>query len=130
MTTTTAAAAVVLGGALGSVTRHLLGLWVTGLVRHRRLGSLPWGTFVVNMTGCLVLGVVAAAVSGGAPTWLLTTVGTGFCGALTTFSTFGMESVTLLEGGRPEAAAATLVGSLVLGLLVCTAGWQLGAALG
>jgi CrcB protein len=120
---------VLLGGAVGAPTRHLVGLWVTNRWRHHRFGRLPWGTFAVNMVGSLVLGLVAALVAGGAPGWLLTGVGTGFCGALTTFSTFGIETVNLLERGRLEAAVASVTGSLLVGLLACVTGWQLGAAL-
>ncbi len=125
----TTALLVLLGGAVGAPARHLVGLWVTNRVRHRRFGGMPWGTFAVNMVGSLVLGLVAALVAGGAPGWLLTGVGTGFCGALTTFSTFGIETVNLIERGRLEAAVASVTASLLVGLLACVAGWQLGAAL-
>jgi fluoride exporter len=125
----TTAVLVLLGGAIGAPARYLVGLWVTNRWRHRRFGHLPWGTFAVNMVGSLVLGLVAALVAGGAPSWLLTGVGTGFCGALTTFSTFGIETVNLVERGRLEAAVATVTASLLVGLLACATGWQLGTLL-
>jgi fluoride exporter len=81
------------------------------------------------VTGSFVLGVVAAAVGGGAPDWLLTLVGTGFCGALTTFSTFGLETLRLVEGGSWAKAALNAAGSLAVGLAACAGGWALGAAL-
>jgi fluoride exporter len=126
----TTALMVIVGGAVGAPARYLIGMWVGSRVRHHRFGSLPWGTLTVNLLGSLILGLVAALTAGGAPDWLLTTVGTGFCGALTTFSTFGIESVNLAEEGRLEAAAATVAMSLLLGLLACVAGWQLGSLLG
>ncbi len=89
-------AMVLLGGAIGAALRYLTDL----VVQSRHDSVFPWGTFTVNMTGSLVLGVTAAAVTGaGVPSWVLALVGTGFCGALTTFSTFGFETVRLLEEG-------------------------------
>ena len=77
---------VLLGGAIGAPMRYLTDLFVQS--RHDTV--FPWGTLTVNVTGSLLLGGLASAVSNaGAPAWLLTLVGTGFCGALTTFSTFG-----------------------------------------
>ena len=109
---------VLLGGAVGAPTRYLADVAVQRL--HRT--SFPWGTWAVNMVGSFVLGVVAA----GASTWMETLVGTGFCGALTTFSTFGYETVRLSEGGETSTAAANVVGSLVVGLLAAALGWWLG----
>ena len=75
---------VLVGGALGAPVRYLVDRWVSA--RHDSV--LPWGTFTVNMAGSFILGVIAAIVVRGGPGWLLTVAGTGFCGALTTFSTF------------------------------------------
>jgi CrcB protein len=60
---------------------------------------------------------------------VLTLVGTGFCGALTTFSTFGFETVRLAEEGSLRAAALNIGASLVVGMAACVAGWSLAAAL-
>jgi CrcB protein len=113
---------VLLGGAVGAPTRYLTDVAVQRL--HR--SSFPWGTWTVNMAGSLVLGVVAAGV----PTWAATLVGTGFCGALTTFSTFGYETVRLAEEGETTTAAANVVGSLAVGLLAAALGWWLGDLIG
>ena len=113
---------VLLGGAVGAPTRYLADVAVQRL--HRT--SFPWGTWAVNMAGSFVLGLVAA----GASTWVETLVGTGFCGALTTFSTFGYETVRLAEEGESTAAAANVVGSLTVGLLAAALGWWLGALAG
>ena len=84
---------VLLGGAVGAPARYL----TDRAVQRRSNGVFPWGTLCVNVIGSLVLGVVAAAVyAGSAPEGVLTLVGTGFCGALTTFSTFGYETGRLL----------------------------------
>jgi fluoride exporter len=117
---------VLAGGAVGAPARYLVDRWIQS--RHAAL--FPWGTFVVNLAGCAVLGVVAGAVSvADGPGWLLTLVGTGFCGALTTFSTFSFETVRLVEEGSARAAAAYLGASVAAGLTVCAVGWAVGSAL-
>jgi CrcB protein len=117
---------VLLGGAVGAPARYL-----TDRAVQRRADSVfPWGTLCVNVIGSLVLGAVAAAAyAGSAPPWVLTLVGTGFCGALTTVSTFGYETVRLLEDGAHAEALANAVVSLVVGMLACAAGWWLVSSL-
>lgn len=117
---------VLAGGAVGAPLRYLTDLFVQA--RHDSV--FPWGTFTVNAVGSLVLGGLAAAVTNaGAPEWLLTLAGTGFCGALTTFSTFGFETVRLLEDGSWVEALANVTASLVVGLAAVFAGWALVSAL-
>jgi CrcB protein len=116
---------VAVGAVVGAPLRYLTDL----LVQSRHDTVFPWGTLTVNAVGSLILGAVAGAVSGGAPTWLLTVAGTGFCGALTTFSTFGLETVRLVEDGSVLEALLNLAASLLLGLVACTGGWVLAAAL-
>lgn len=117
---------VLLGGALGAPARYLTDQYVQS--RHDTV--LPWGTYTVNISGSLILGVAAGAASGGAlPAWVLALVGTGFCGALTTFSTFGWETLRLMEIGSWGAAALNVVGSIVVGLAAVTLGWVVGSAL-
>lgn len=116
---------VLLGGAVGAPARYL-----TDRAVRRRYGErLPWGTLVVNVVGSLILGVTAGlAATAVTPDWVLTLVGTGFCGALTTFSTFGYETVGLVQHGRPERALLTVAAQLGLGLLACSLGWLVGTA--
>ncbi len=117
---------VVLGAMVGAPARYLIDLHVQS--RHRSV--FPWGTFTINIAGSFVLGVVAAAVSSkGAPEWLYVLVGTGLCGAMTTFSTFGFETVRLVEDGEWSAAIANAAGSLVVGLGAVALGWWLTATL-
>jgi CrcB protein len=116
---------VVLGAMVGAPLRYLTDL----LVQSRHDTVFPWGTLTVNAAGSLVLGSVAGAVSGGAPAWLLTVAGTGFCGALTTFSTFGFETVRLVEDGSVLEAILNVGASLLIGMVACTGGWVLAAAL-
>jgi CrcB protein len=116
---------VVAGAVVGAPLRYLTDL----LVQSRHDTVFPWGTLTVNVTGSLILGAVAGAVSGGAPGWLLTLVGTGFCGALTTFSTFGFETLRLVEDGSVLEAVLNSAVSLLVGLVACAGGWVLAAAL-
>ena len=113
---------VLIGGALGAPLRYLTDL----LVQARHDSILPWGTLTVNVVGSFVLGAVGAAVAvGGAPSWVMTLLGTGFCGALTTFSTFGFETVRLLEEGSLLEAFVNVLASLAAGMLAVAAGWAL-----
>ena len=120
-----AALLVALGGAVGAPLRYVTDLVVSSL--HDTV--FPWGTWTVNLVGSLVLGIVAGLLAAGAPTWLGTLVGTGICGALTTFSSFGYETVRLAEDGEAGAAALNVLGSLVAALLACVAGYALGSVL-
>ena len=114
---------VLLGGAIGAPTRYLTDV----VVQSRHRSRLPWGTITVNVVGSLVLGLVAGLTSASdAPAWVLTLVGTGFCGALTTFATFSFETVRLAEARRWGAAIGNLLISLVVGLVAVAVGWELG----
>ena len=116
---------VVVGAVAGAPLRYLTDL----AVQSRHDSVFPWGTLAVNAGGSLVLGAVAGAVSGGAPAWLLTLAGTGFSGALTTFSTFGLETLRLAEDGSVLEAVINAGSSLLIGLVACAGGWALAAAL-
>ena len=118
-------ALVVLGAVIGAPVRYLTDL----MVQSRHDTVFPWGTFTVNVVGSFVLGVVGATVAvQGAPTWVLTLIGTGFCGALTTFSTFGFETVRLIEEGSWPEATLNVVASLAVGLAACSLGWWLASS--
>jgi len=117
---------VLVGGAVGAPLRYLTDLFV----QSRHDSVLPWGTLIVNVAGSLILGATASAVANaGASAWLLTLVGTGFCGALTTFSTFGFETVRLVEEGSWIEALLNVTVSLAAGMLAVLAGWALVSAL-
>lgn len=127
MTTPLVTAVLVgVGGAVGAPLRYLTDL----VVQARHDSLMPWGTVVVNVAGSFVLGATAGAVAlADLPPWVLTFVGTGVCGALTTFSTFGYETVRLVRDGAWPTALGYLTVSLLLGLAACLAGWSLPALL-
>lgn len=113
---------VFVGGAVGAPLRYLTDL----LIQSRHDSVYPWGTFTVNVAGSALLGLLAGASQAAAlPAWVFTLVGTGVCGALTTFSTFGYESVRLLEEGSVAEAALNAGLSLLVGLLVAVGGYAL-----
>jgi fluoride exporter len=113
---------VLLGGAIGAPLRYL-----TDLTVQRLHGTVfPWGTWTVNVVGSLALGLVAGSDP---PAWLLDLVGTGLCGALTTFSTFGFETVRLVEDGDLTEAVWNVVGSVAAALAAVTVGWFIGGGL-
>ncbi|WP_182881834.1 fluoride efflux transporter CrcB [Microbispora sp. H10949] len=110
---------VFLGGIVGAPARYL----ADRLVQRLHDSVFPWGTLAVNASGSLVLGLLLGARDDlGLPTAMVTLLGTGFCGAFTTFSTFGFETVRLLEEGAVLEAGLNALGSLVLGVLAAAAG--------
>jgi fluoride exporter len=104
---------VVAGGMVGAPLRYLTDRAVQ--LRHDTV--FPWGTFAANVTGCLVLGVLTGAVTAGAASSeLRLLLGTGLCGALTTYSTFSYETLRLAEQGARLLAAANVAASVMAGL--------------
>ena len=112
------ALAVAVGGAAGAVARCRLDM----AVKQRFAGRLPLGTLVINVLGCLVLGLATAAPLNPVQ---LAVIATGFCGGFTTFSTLCVEVVNLLRARHLLTVAAYLLRTIALG----TGGFLLGAAL-
>ncbi|HEY9474089.1 MAG TPA: fluoride efflux transporter CrcB [Mycobacteriales bacterium] len=117
---------VALGTAIGAPLRYA----VDRFVQQRHDGVFPWGTFVVNVLGSLVLGIVTYAVTIGAwPDTVTVLVGAGLCGGFTTFSSFCFETWRLLEAGAVLEAELNLVASLLAGLAAAAGGWLLAGAI-
>jgi CrcB protein len=113
-----------IAGALGSLARY----GIDGAVARRSTGAFPWGTFVVNVTGSFVVGVLFTVLTERwlvAP-WLRSSLTIGLLGAYTTFSTLSLESYRLLEDGAYGIAAANLFGSIAAGLAAVYAGVVVG----
>ncbi|NAS27185.1 fluoride efflux transporter CrcB [Herbidospora sp. NEAU-GS84] len=100
---------VAAGAAVGAPLRYL----TDRLIQSRHDSVFPWGTFVVNLTGSALLGFLVALPADDAVRAL---AGTGFCGALTTYSTFSYETLRLAEDGARLAAVANVVVSIAGGL--------------
>jgi CrcB protein len=116
---------VVLGAMVGAPLRYLTDRAVQ--LAHDTV--FPWGTLVINVTGCLVLGLLTgAAATGHASPHLQLLLGTGLCGALTTYSTFSYETLRLTETGAGFYAAANVVASVTAGLGAAFAGVALAQA--
>lgn len=112
--------------AVGAPARYV----VDGFVQERARGAFPWGTFVVNVSGCLVLGVLTGlALYNGLGATVKTAVGTGGMGAYTTFSTFTFETVRLAEEGAVSDALRNVAGNLLVGLAAASVGLALALAL-
>ena len=112
---------VLLGAVAGAPSRWLLDQAVQS--RHR--GVFPAGTLAINVAGSFLLGLLLAGPGAGSA--LVSLAGTGFCGAFTTFSTFGYETVRLFERGAYRHAVVNVAVSLAAGLLAAYAGWSLGS---
>ena len=116
---------VALAGSAGAVMRFV----VDSALRARSGSSLPWPTVLINVTGSLLLGILAGAVLfHDAPTAMLTIAGVGFCGGYTTFSTTSVDSVRLIVARRYAAAAVIAFGTLATTLVAAAAGLALTAA--
>jgi CrcB protein len=112
----------VVAGAVGAPLRYL----VDGAIADRVEGRFPWGTFVVNVTGSLLLGFLAGlSLYHAFPATPKVVLGTGFCGAYTTFSTFSFETIRLLEEGAVATALRYVAGTAVVCATAAGAGLSL-----
>ena len=114
---------VFLAGGLGSAARYLVGLWAATAFGV----AFPYGTMIVNLTGCFALGlVVQVAVAGSWHGDVRAALAAGFLGGFTTYSSFNQETLTMISGGATGAAmlnvAITLAGGLAAGALGLAAG--------
>ena len=119
--------AVAAGGALGSLTRY----GVDRAIERRVASVFPWSTVTINVTGCVLVGAVVAALVDRhhTPEWLRVGLVMGFLGGDTTFSTFGQESYELLRGGHAGVGLVYAAGSVGVGVLAVALGTTIGRAL-
>jgi CrcB protein len=123
---------VAIGGSLGAVARYGTGLWAAKVLGK----GFPWGTLIVNVVGCFIMGIVVEimldleahtaeaitpAIRRQMALWHQG-VALGFLGALTTFSTFGADTLRELEGGKPQIALANIAANVLLSLGAVWAG--------
>jgi CrcB protein len=116
--------AFLVAAGIGAPARYL----VDGYVQDRTRAAFPWGTLVVNITGCLALGVLTGlALYHGLEPDVRVVVGTGGIGAYTTFSTFTFETIRLAEEGAVSDAARNVVANFVVGLAAASLGLAIAA---
>lgn len=114
---------IMLGGALGSLLRYLTGLWLQGMLAGTALASFPAATLCVNVAGSFLLSLLTTlGLQGVVPPAARLAIGTGFVGALTTFSTFELESELLLREGETSRALVYFASNLLLGYLAILLG--------
>jgi len=115
---------VAVGGALGAVSRY----GVDTLVDRRSGAAFPLSTLVINVSGCLAVGFLIAAIVDRhrTPEWLRVGLIVGFCGGYTTFSTFAQETLDLVHGDDWLVVAASVGVSVALGVLAVALGLRLG----
>lgn len=115
---------VCLGAAVGAPGRYLMDL----AIQRRHDSVMPWGTMLVNVTGSFVLGLLTAvSLDHPVPAGMSLAIGTGLCGALTTYSTFSYETLRLVETGARLYAVLNVAGSLLGGLGAAAVGYYLGS---
>jgi CrcB protein len=121
--------AVAVGGSLGSLLRY----FVASAIQSPASGGFPLGIFIVNITGGLAMGLIVelAALKISMSPEVRSFLTVGVLGGYTTFSTFSLDSVLLLQRGAYGSAAAYVIGSVVLSILALFAGlWMVRAAVG
>ena len=119
--------ALCVSGAAGVLARYA----VDGLISARTGSAFPWGTFVINVSGAFLLGLLASLMTEryGVPPWLRLAATFGFLGAYTTFSTLSLETLRLIEVREYVQAGLNSLGSLGAGLIATYLGLALGRAL-
>ena len=115
---------VALGAGVGAPARYLTDRWV----QSRHDSVFPWGTLAVNVVASFLLGALTGGAGAVSPAVALA-LGTGFCGALSTYSTFSYETLRLLETRARFLALANVVVALVAGFGAVALGWTIGSAL-
>jgi CrcB protein len=116
---------IFIGAGLGGLARYTVGGWV----QEAAGAGFPWGTLVVNVTGSLLLALSYAILEGtGAPAAWRAFLGIGLLGGYTTFSTFGYESLRLMQDGQWTRAAVYILASVTVSLLAVALGFRAAAA--
>lgn len=113
-------ALVALGGSAGSVLRYLISVWSS----RQFPSAFPWGTFIINITGCFIIGLLIGFISrfGSLENEVRLLLVVGFCGGYTTFSTFSAENLRLLETGNYITLSLYIAVSVLLGVIAVWGG--------
>lgn len=110
-----------IGGFVGSTLRYKVGILITS----KASSGFPWGTFCVNLIGAFLIGLLIASALKSQEIMMLLLV-TGFCGGFTTFSTFALENLRLLQSGDWVLLLSYILSSLICGIGLCFVGYYVG----
>lgn len=108
------------GSFAGGALRYAVSL----IIKHS--GGFPWATFIVNLLGCLLIGLICGFSSrcSCASQQMMLLLSVGFCGGFTTFSSFSKESLQMMQAGNWTGFALYVAGSVVIGILLAATGYQ------
>ena len=110
-----------IGGFVGSILRYKIGT----LIATKTTSDFPWGTFCVNLVGAFLIGLLISSALKQQQAMMLLLV-TGFCGGFTTFSTFALENLRLLQSGQWSIFLSYILLSILGGILLCFGGYLVG----
>ncbi|WHX98192.1 fluoride efflux transporter CrcB [Neobacillus sp. DY30] len=111
-----------IGGSIGAACRYLLG----DFIKKKKPGHFPLGTWVINITGSLLLGILYKLhITNEISDWVWLFGGIGFCGAYTTFSTFGYETITLMQSNKKILAGLYVLTSLIVSIITAAIGFTI-----
>jgi fluoride exporter len=103
-----------IGGSLGAASRYLLGNYIN----KRKTGNFPLGTWIINITGSFLLAILYKLhMNNEINDWVWLFFGIGFCGAYTTFSTFGFETIALLQSNKKFLAVIYVLTSVIVSII-------------
>ena len=112
-----------IGGSVGAAARYLLGIFINNNYKSK---PFPMGTLIINISGSFLLGLLANLYSVNEITeavWYF--AGVGFCGAYTTFSTFGYETITLIQSNRAVIAGVYVLSSVIFSIITAAIGFTI-----
>ncbi|GGH70144.1 putative fluoride ion transporter CrcB 2 [Compostibacillus humi] len=113
-----------IGGSLGAAARFIAGNFISK--RTQKAFPFPIGTWVINITGSFLLGLFTQFyISNDIGEWLLLFGGAGFCGGFTTFSTFGYETITLIQSNKIKLAIIYVLSSIIVGFISAMIGFYI-----
>ena len=102
--------------------------WLSTFIGARVISAFPWGTFVVNVIGSALIGLVLASPDARINPAARQFIAVGLLGGFTTFSAFSVQTVSLLQSGKWPLALGYMVASVILCVLGCWTGWIIGRA--
>lgn len=113
-----------IGGALGAAARFLVGNII--IKKSQKVHPFPFATWLINIVGSFLLGFITQLyLSDHIGEWLMLFVGVGFCGAFTTFSTFGYETITLIQLNKIKLASIYVISSITVGVIAGMIGFYI-----